>query len=190
MPLYESGLVAFYRGAPAPGAPVVPTPLCLLDMRVVLLPGVHDVSGYSNILFSVNCSKNLVLTALDRQVGATISCNGLTGFAFTHATNLSIHGLTFENCEFLSTQHLWHISLSVEYAMDIDINNVVIRGIQEIGLFIGNSHGTINVIKLHLWNNAGHFYFLINEDQHAGPGLVSRTARVTQNASTLRYNFS
>ena len=27
MPLYESGLVAFYRGAPAPGAPVVPTPL-------------------------------------------------------------------------------------------------------------------------------------------------------------------
>ena len=27
MPLYESGMVAFYRGAPAPGAPVVPTPL-------------------------------------------------------------------------------------------------------------------------------------------------------------------
>ena len=113
---------------------------CLLDTRIVLLPGVHDVSGYSNILFSVNCSKKLVLTALDPQVGSTISCSGLTGFAFTHATNLSIHGLTFENCEFLSTQHLqmWHISLSVEYAMDIDINNVVIRGSQEIGLFIGN----------------------------------------------------
>ena len=27
MPLYESCMVAFYRGAPAPGAPVVPTPL-------------------------------------------------------------------------------------------------------------------------------------------------------------------
>ena len=158
---------------------------CLLDTRIVLLPGVHDVSGYSNILFSVNCSKNLVLTALDPQVGATISCSGLTGFAFTHATNLSIHGLTFENCEFLSTQHLWHISLSVEYAMDIDINNVVIRGSQEIGLFIGNSHGTINVIKLHLWNNAGHFYFLINEDQHAGPGLVTdeKTHLVMENCN-------
>ena len=79
---------------------------CLLDTRIVLLPGVHDVSGHSNILFSVNCSKNLVLTALDPQVGATISCNGLTGFAFTHATNLSMHmhGLTFENCESESCQ--------------------------------------------------------------------------------------
>ena len=28
MPLYESCMVTFYRGAPAPGAPVVPTPLC------------------------------------------------------------------------------------------------------------------------------------------------------------------
>ena len=27
MPLYEFCMVAFYRGAPAPGAPVVPTPL-------------------------------------------------------------------------------------------------------------------------------------------------------------------
>ena len=27
MALYESCMVAFYRGAPAPGAPVVPTPL-------------------------------------------------------------------------------------------------------------------------------------------------------------------
>ena len=35
MPLYEPCMVAFYRGAPAPGAPVVPTPLrCDLDSKV------------------------------------------------------------------------------------------------------------------------------------------------------------
>ena len=34
IPLYESCMVAFYRGWPAPGAPMVPTPLSLgADMK-------------------------------------------------------------------------------------------------------------------------------------------------------------
>ena len=146
---------------------------CLLDTRIVLLPGIHNISADSNTLFNVNCSENLVFTALDPQVGATIRCKGSTGFAFNHAINLSIRGLTFENCGFLSTQHLWFISLSVDKAMDIDINNVVIRGSREIGLYIGNSHGTITIVKLHLQNNPSHFYFLMDENQHADPGHVT-----------------
>ena len=38
---------------------------CLLDTRIVLLPGIHDISADSNTLFNVNCSENLVITALD-----------------------------------------------------------------------------------------------------------------------------
>ena len=122
---------------------------CLLDMRIALLPGTHDISGnrLSNTLFNVSCSENLVFTALDPQVGATIRCSGLTEFAFNHATNLSIRDLTFENCGFFSTQHLWFISLAVDNTMDID---VMIRGSRKVGLFIGNSYGNINIVKLHL----------------------------------------
>ena len=49
MPLYESCMVTFYRGAPAPGAPVVPTPLNItaLNQRryeIVNIP--HDPCAY------------------------------------------------------------------------------------------------------------------------------------------------
>ena len=62
---------------------------CLLDTRIALLPGTHDISGdrLSNTLFNVSCSENLAFTALDPQVGATIRCSGDTGFTFNHATN-------------------------------------------------------------------------------------------------------
>ena len=145
---------------------------CLLDTRIVLLPGTHDISGdrLSNTLFNISCSENLVFTALDPQVGATIRCSGFTGFAFNHATNLSICDLTFENCGFFSTQHLWFISLAVDKTMDIDISNVVIRGSREVGLFIGNSYGNINIVKLHLQDNPRHFHFLMDETEHADPG--------------------
>ena len=43
MPLYESCIVAFYRGAPAPGAPVVPTPL-ITNMQVSISNSKHNVT--------------------------------------------------------------------------------------------------------------------------------------------------
>ena len=151
---------------------------CLLDTRIALLPGTHDISGdrRSNTLFNISCSENVIFTALDPQVGATIRCSGFIGFRFNRATNLSIHDLTFENCGFFSTQHLWFISLAVDNTMDIDINNLMIRGSREVGLFIGNSYGNINIVKLHLQDNPRHFHFLMDETEHADvPGRKSLT---------------
>ena len=150
---------------------------CLLDTRIALLPGTHDISGdrFSNTLFNVSCSENLVFTALDPQVGATIRCSGDTGFTFNRATNLSIRDLTFENSGFFSTQHLWFISVAVDNTMDIDINNVVIRDSREVGLFIGNLYGNINIVKLHLQDNPRHFHFLMDKNEHADPGRNNLT---------------
>ena len=50
MPPYEPCMVAFYRGAPAPGAPVVPTPLhaCVMRERkcVIVMSGKTGYSQY------------------------------------------------------------------------------------------------------------------------------------------------
>jgi predicted outer membrane repeat protein len=143
-----------------------------LDTAIALLPGIHNISGdrLSNTLFNVSCSENLIFTALDPQVGATIRCSGFTGFVFSHATNLSIRDLTFENCGVFSTQLLWLMALAVDKTVDIDINNVVIRGSKKVGLFIGNSYGNISIVELHLQDNPRHFHFLMNENQRTDPG--------------------
>ena len=58
MPLYESCMVAFYRGAPAPGAPVVPTPLTSTITNLSVLDLSHNPLGISGlqILHDIVCS--------------------------------------------------------------------------------------------------------------------------------------
>ena len=50
MPLYESGLVAYHRGAPAPGAPVVPTPLSSCTDSLILSGHIPRLGCYHEIV--------------------------------------------------------------------------------------------------------------------------------------------
>ena len=46
MQLYEFCMVAFYRGAPAPGAPVVPTPLRYIELHSFESSKVHQITFF------------------------------------------------------------------------------------------------------------------------------------------------
>lgn len=144
---------------------------CLLDTTIALLPGVHSISGDSGMSLKINCSENLVFRAFDLQAGATIHCSGLTGFQFDHAVNLSILGLTFENCG-SPFQRFWYVSILIEHAIGIDIKDVLIRGSQEVGLYIQNPHGAVSIFKLHLEDNPSHFHFQMDEDHHVRSNLT------------------
>ena len=158
---------------------------CLLDTTIALLPGVHSIDRDSGIWLKINCSENLFFRAFDLQAGATIHCSDLTGFQFGHAVNLSILGLTFENCG-SSVLRFWHVSILIEQAMGVNIKDVMIRGSREVGLYIRNSHGTINIFKLHLEDNPSHFHFLMDEDHYVHSNMTDeKTFLIMESCSIL-----
>ena len=159
---------------------------CLLDTTIALLSGVHTISRESGMLLKMNCSENLVFRAFDLQAGAKIHCSSLTGFQFDHAVNLSILGLTFENCG-STFQRLWHVSILIERAMGINVKDVVIKGSQEVGLYIRNPHGTVNIFKLHLEDNPSHFHFQMDEDHHVHSNLTDeKTFLIMESCSIIQ----
>ena len=130
------------------------------NTTVALLQGTHFYSSWFNEVVVIESVRNFALTAASESAGATIKCNGSVGFHFRYTHNLTISGVTFEECgahQLQFPKYSVSATLYILISCDVYIKNMTVTRGKGIGLLVLNVYGRFYVLNSSLSHNQLNF---------------------------------
>ena len=129
------------------------------DLVIALLPGKHTYSGIREKIVSITNISTLEFVALNPSGDATgstvISCKDSKGigFAFRNISNVTVRGITFEEC---GTPE--HFALSISYSGSIIVQDVELKYCIGIALKVEYLEGSLVLKNSIFTNNQANVY--------------------------------